>query len=420
MRPVPASRARFPWWRALVAFAALVLSAYAHAQFVRTHGTQIVDDDGKPLLLTGPNLGNWLVFEGYMLDVDVRGWSTPSGFRAGIRHALGGDEQRTRQFVQKWRDSYVTAETLRQIKALGFNSVRVPFSYDLFWNGTSLTDEGFQYFDRIIQYCRSNAMYVQFDMHTAPGYQNPGHHSDNPHEQVRESVRFWADWSNVQLAARIWGHIAKRYADEPVIWSWDLINEPVTRNEQEKARLEASYRVMGAAIRAVDRNHILSIQGDWWGSDFGPLNDKWDERLVFQTHHYPNQGIKEPHDTRPGGLGERLRKAQSVGVPLWLGEFGENTPEVLRDIADWASRNSVGYAPWSFKRIETDRALWSIRKTPGYQTVIDYIKRGTYPAKPPGEPPANAFADLMTFSDLTRNGEPNVDLVPSFAEAVRP
>ncbi|MET0535665.1 MAG: cellulase family glycosylhydrolase [Steroidobacter sp.] len=399
---------------------ALILGANANAQFVHTRGTQIVDAKGQPLLLVGPNLGNWLVFEGYMLDVDVAGWRTPSGFRAGIKYALGGDEARTQQFVRKWRETYVTAETVRQIKALGFNSVRVPFSHQLFWDGTSLTDEGFEYFDRIIRYCRDNGMYVQFDMHTAPGYQNPGHHSDNPHEQARESVGFWADWNNVELAARIWAHIAKRYADEPAIWSWDLINEPVTRNEKEQARLEESYRVMGAAIRAVDRNHILSIQGDWWGSDFGPLNTKWDERLVFQMHHYPEQGIKEPHDTKPGGLGDRLRKARNVGVPLWLGEFGENTPDVLRDIADWAQRNAVGYAPWSFKRIETDRALWSIRKTPGYQGVIDYIKTGAYPNKPSGTPPANAFVDLIAFAETIGKGDPAVTLVPSFVDAVRP
>ena len=405
---------------ALVAFAALWLSAPALAQFVSTRGTQIVDGQGKPLLLIGPNLGNWLVFEGYMLDVDVRGWSTPSGFRAGIKYALGGDEQQTQQFVRSWRDSYVTGETLRELKALGFNSVRVPFPHTLFWNGSALTDEGFEYFDRIIRYCRDQGMYVQFDMHTAPGYQNPGHHSDNPNEQVRESVRFWADWRNVELAAKIWGHIARRYADEPVIWSWDLINEPVTRNEPEKARLEESYRAMSAAIRAVDRNHIISIQGDWWGSDFRMLNDKWDERLVFQMHHYPKQGIKEPHDTQPGGLGDRLRQAHKVGVPIWLGEFGENTPAVLRDIAEWCKRHSVGYASWSFKRIETDRALWSIRTTPGYRSVIDYLKSGAYPEKPAGRPPASAFADLMTFAEAARNGEPGVTLVPTFAEAVKP
>jgi endoglucanase len=65
-------------WRALIAALALLLAAQANAQFVHTRGTQIVDKDGRPLLLVGPNLGNWLVFEGYMLDVDVAGWRTPS------------------------------------------------------------------------------------------------------------------------------------------------------------------------------------------------------------------------------------------------------------------------------------------------------------------------------------------------------
>ena len=85
--------------------------------------------------------------------------------------------------------------------------------------------------------------------------------------------------------------------------------------------------------------------------------------------------------------------------------FGENTPEVLRDMADWSKRNSIGYAPWSFKRIETNRALWSIRKTAGYQAVIDYIKGSEYPNAPTGAPPADAFNALMNFADQTRDAE---------------
>ena len=394
--------------------------ATAAAQFVDAKDARIVDGKGQPLLLVGPNLGNWLVFEGYMLDIDEPGWSTPSGFALGIEHALGGDKALTMRFIERWRDSYVDRRTIAQIKELGFNSVRVPFHHRLFWDGTKLTDEGFRYFDRIIEYCREQGMYVQFDMHAAPGYQNPGHHSDNPQEQVRESVRFWAEWSNVELAAKIWRHIARRYADEPIIWSWDLLNEPVTRNAEEKARLEESYRLIAAAIREVDRNHLISVQGDWWGSDFSPLTQKWDAKLVFQTHHYPKQDERQAHDTMPGGLGERLRKARALGVPLWLGEFGENTPAVLRDMADWAIANGVGYAPWSFKRIETDRALWSIRKSPGYQRVLDYLKGTPYPQRPHAPPPATAFEDLMTFLDSARNGSSTVTLVPDFLAAVRP
>lgn len=411
------SAVRYRWWLVLLAFA---LHAGANAQFVHTKDARIVDAQGNPLLIVGPNLGNWLVFEGYMLGIDVQGWSTPTGFELGVKYALDGDEQQTLRFVERWRESYVDRNTLRQIRSQGFNSVRVPFSYRLFWDGKQLTDAGFRHFDRIIAYCRDLGMHVQFDMHAAPGYQNPGHHSDNPNEEVRESVRFWADWSNVELAARIWQHVARRYASEPVIWSWDLLNEPVTRNDADKARLEESYRVIAAAIRRVDRNHLISIQGDWWGSDFSPLTSKWDDKLVFQTHHYPQQNELQAHDTMRGGLGDRLRHAQKLGVPLWLGEFGENSYPVLRGIADWSLANGVGYAPWSFKRIETDRALWSIRKTDGYQRVVDYLKSATYPKKPTSKPPADAFEALIDFADVVRNDSRNVTAVPGYLEAVRP
>ncbi len=36
------------------------------AQFAHTQGKEIVDASGKPLLLRGTSLGNWMVPEGYM------------------------------------------------------------------------------------------------------------------------------------------------------------------------------------------------------------------------------------------------------------------------------------------------------------------------------------------------------------------
>ena len=46
----------------LVCLAPLNLSA----QFAHTQGKEIVDTNGKPLLLRGTSLGNWMVPEGYM------------------------------------------------------------------------------------------------------------------------------------------------------------------------------------------------------------------------------------------------------------------------------------------------------------------------------------------------------------------
>ena len=56
----------------LVSLALLLLcadaqTAGARAKFVTTRGREFVTPDGRPLLLKGINLGNWLLPEGYML-----------------------------------------------------------------------------------------------------------------------------------------------------------------------------------------------------------------------------------------------------------------------------------------------------------------------------------------------------------------
>ena len=56
-------------WMCWVAF--LVCGAASvEGQFVHARGKRIVDGTGRPLLLHGINLGNWLVPEGYMWHFD--------------------------------------------------------------------------------------------------------------------------------------------------------------------------------------------------------------------------------------------------------------------------------------------------------------------------------------------------------------
>ena len=43
------------------------IPALAQTKFVHTSGKEIVDGNGKPLLLRGTNPGNWMVLEGLNL-----------------------------------------------------------------------------------------------------------------------------------------------------------------------------------------------------------------------------------------------------------------------------------------------------------------------------------------------------------------
>src|ERR1700730_18596090 len=100
----------------------------AQSRFVTTRGKVIVLADGKPLLLKGINLGNWLLPEGYMFKFKTT--NSPRLIQAAISELVGEDE--ARKFWKTYRDNYITREDISFIKRSAFNSVRVPFSYRLF------------------------------------------------------------------------------------------------------------------------------------------------------------------------------------------------------------------------------------------------------------------------------------------------
>lgn len=306
----------------------LFIVAYpAKAQYVKTQGNQILDPNGNPIFFKGMNLGNWLLWEGYLMMGDYN-YRTHTQFFNSMKSAFGGNQTQALDFEHQWRMNYVTEQAIIDLKNLGFNSVRVPFHYNMFWNGSTVTNNGFQYFDRLVTFCRAQGMYVLLDMHAAPGYQNPGDHSDNVESnasQPRNTVHFW-DGNNVSIASQVWRHIANYYKNEPVIWGYDLINEPVPQPGREYELLN-SMITMRNAIRQVDNNHIVVAEGSWWGSDMQKLdwtdpqtqsstgvNARWDNNLVYQTHHYSSDVSM---------LTGRLAITNKLGVPLILGEYGE-------------------------------------------------------------------------------------------------
>ncbi|AYA66704.1 hypothetical protein DS731_20270 [Alteromonas sp. RKMC-009] len=388
----------------------------AHANFVSTQGNKIVDEQGNELFLSGINLGNWLVWEGYLMMGDFN-YRTHTQFFNELAGALGSSDKAA-EFEYQWRLNYVDEQAIADLKGLGFNSVRVPFNYNLFWWNNQLRDNGFEYFDRLIEWCRKYDMYVLLDMHGAPGYQNPGDHADNVNSnasQPRDSVTFW-DGNNVQIAATIWRHIANRYKDEPVVWGYDLINEPVPQDGREYELLP-SFIAMRNAIREVDNNHIIVAEGSWWGSDLSKIdwsngdtqartgiNYKWDDKLVYQIHHYGPVA-----DTQG-----RENITNNLNIPLIIGEYGETDNGNLLAITNWAKQNLAGYFPWSFKKMSHDRTLWTIPTNNAYEQVKAYINNG-------GTPPVHLYDAMIAFAqNNVRNGHASHTWHQDFYDGVKP
>jgi endoglucanase len=383
--------------------------------FLDVSGRNICDSRGNNIYFQGINLGNWLVWEGYLMMGDFK-YRTHSQFFDSLVAAFASREKAL-EFEHQWRLHYEDEKAINDLKELGFNSLRVPFNYKIFYKDGKISNHGFQYIDRLVQYCRPNDITILLDMHGAPGFQNPGDHSDNGdsnENQPRDTVKFW-DGDNVDIAAKIWAHIASYYKDEPVIWGYDLYNEPVAQDGREFEILPSFVKIRNS-IRKVDPNHIIVAEASWWSSDFTKLDwtdpetqkktgvtQAWDDKLVYQNHHYG-----PPKDT----FG-REKYAEKLNIPFFTGEFGEDSNVELAEITKWSKEKTSGHFPWSFKKMSHDRTLWTIPPNKSYERIKDFINNG-------GNPPVDCYEDMILFAQNNiRNGHENQIWHQGFYDAIK-
>src|SRR5438270_6280209 len=113
----------------LALFIVAVHCVFAQTRFVHAQGKQLVDAAGKPLLLKGTNLGNWLVQEGYMFRLE-KGPQSVREIEQFTRSLLGPAE--SKKFWNEYRDRYITREDIQWIAKSGYNSIRIPVHYRFF------------------------------------------------------------------------------------------------------------------------------------------------------------------------------------------------------------------------------------------------------------------------------------------------
>lgn len=427
-----------------LALAGSCLVASTASAYIHTQDGKIVDDSNRPIFFNGANLGNWLVWEGYMLMNDLQ-YRTHTQFFWGLETAFGTANAIT--FEQKWRENYVTQKTIQELSDLGYNSVRVPFNWKLLWNDStkSLKPEGYVYIDNLITWCKPLGIKILLDMHGLPGYQNPGDHSDNldskaPTKDYQYTVKFLDKNANgiynYEIAGDAWRAIATRYASESTIWGYDIMNEPNT--EGRSAELLSAQKRIIAKIREVDSNHVVVVEGDGWAGWMDMYNmasTGWNGTLldpksnvVLETHHYlPHRDYKDPNyaslkqadaNTALYELDKRVKIANAINLPIILGEFGEEDGWILRKLAD-AAQSSTGYDgsfAWTFKKMSSDldRSLWVVNPMQGRSAPENaFLELRSAIAE--NRKFYGNWTDLMTFlqSNL-RNGHPNLEWRQAF------
>ena len=371
----------------------IFLSSYIHSSgFLHTDGRNIVDENGDTILLRGFGLGGWLVQEGYMWNVHGFFGST-TNLQNEIINLVGGDNANT--FYQAYYQNYITEADVSEIAAQGFNALRVPFHYKFFSPAPGeFSDEGFNLLAPLLDWCSTYGVYLILDMHCAPGAQNTNDFSDSDGQVaglwIQQSYR---DWTRA-----IWWYIASYYADEEWIAGYDLLNEPVLSGGFTSSQLRQFYIQLTSGIRQVDSNHIIFIEGNWYANDFTNLTPPFDDNMAYSFHHYigPSQ--------QTAWIGQYTSMSQTNQVPLWVGEFGENSNHWVHNKVELFENNNVSWSLWNYKHNGSITSAMRVQAPAGFQDIVDYWNDGgTAPSSSAAMVGLMALADAYLFGNCIIN-----------------
>ncbi|MGC4021773.1 MAG: carbohydrate-binding protein [Cyclobacteriaceae bacterium] len=366
------------------------LTLSTHAQFLKVSGKKIVDDSNNEILFRGMGLGGWMLQEGYMMET-ANFANTQHDIRSRIQDLIGATN--TDQFYNAWLSNHFTKQDVDSLAHWGFNSIRLPMHYNLFTlsiqqepvqGANTWVDKGFVMIDSLIKWCAANKIYVILDLHAAPGGQGRDISISDGNPSLPS---LWESTDNRNKTIALWTKLAQRYANEPWVGGYDLLNEPNWNftagknqngcDETANTPLWQIYKDITAAIRTVDTKHIIFCEGNCWANNYAGFYT-WDNNQVVSFHKYwSNNDVSS--------IQNALNLRTQFNVPLWLGESGENSNQWFKDAITLVENNNIGWAWWPLKKIKSIVDPLTVKEEPDYRTLLNYWQSG-------GTQPTVAFA----------------------------
>jgi endoglycosylceramidase len=344
---------------------------------------QIVDANGRVTLLKGVNVDG--IVDYWRKDL---GLSYPTGPAAYAGGACPPDDPS----VEGVR---ICDFDFAQMRPLGFDAIRLNLSWSLLEPNPGQIDH--VYLDRIAQvvgWAKAQGIYVVLDMHEDAWskyvYTPPSQSCPPPLRAMRgyDGAPAWAsvhatpacalngtreaDAAVAEAAQRFWADdaapdgvglqehyaavvtaLARRFADEPAVAGYEIMNEPHPGFNPAPGEAEATElfpffgKVVNAVVRAVPSLRQLFFVEP---SVLRTLTDgpyslvPWSlfsayPNVVYAPHAYTgvltlDEAVTGQRFLPPdGGYRTAVAEAKLLGTPLWVGEFGNNPsddPTLLR------------------------------------------------------------------------------------------
>lgn len=318
----------------------------------------------RPFHLKGVNLGGWLMPEGYIV------YAPNQGYRFFREKFIKVHGQKELYLLEKaFRDVFIQEKDFALIAKLGCNSIRLPFHYQLIEESPYVySQEGVSYLDRAISWAKKYGIGVILDLHAAVGAQNEYWHSDSD-----GSVKFFHKSDYQKRMCALWQFLANRYRDQESVIGYDLLNETVI---DDSLPLNQYYHMAIKAIRSVDKQHLIFVEGNRWAQDIKCLDCFDDEQLILGIHFYepleftfnfipglsyPLLNKKKNWDKKL--MAQRLDSARMIAQkrqrPLWCGEFGVQSRGGLygedrwvKDILSYFHQHEIHWHYWTWKAVK--------------------------------------------------------------------
>ena len=268
-------------------------------------------------------------------------------------------------------------DMLKQIAQTGFNTIRLPYTNQLFDSANKPNGinyqlnpdlkglQGLALMDRVVQGARNVGLKIILDRHDPTADLRPPLWYTNQMPQSR-----WI---------QDWVMLAQHYRGNDTIIGADLANEPHgpatwgDGNQSTDWRLAAEQA--GNAILAVNPDWLIIVEGIelyhgdayWWGGNLEgagqyPVRLSVADKLVYSAHDYGPEVYKQSWlkaSNFPNNLPEVWQQhwayLQKVGTaPVFMGEFGggsmgQDAEGVWqRSLVSFLKTNNISYAYWAW------------------------------------------------------------------------
>ncbi|MBP3441589.1 MAG: cellulase family glycosylhydrolase [Clostridia bacterium] len=331
-------------------------TGFTDEDFLTTNKRKLVNRNGDEIQLKGVNLGSWMIWED---------WLSPYEEATDHYSVLETLEKRfgreaAYELFNTYMDNWITEYDLDEIKKMGFNCVRVPFWFRNFYyddNGTKILDENgewdFSRLEWVVRECSERELYVILDMHGAVGY-----HSDAPHSGKGQSCGYYEDTEQGekyrQLTDELWAAIAEKFEGNPAVAMYDLLNEPmcdVPSGELERRKNNTmAYTRLYDAVRAVDEDHIITMECIWTAFALPQAWTKGWDNVVYQVHFYNNSNFIF-------NLFAFFTKLVYFDVPMYMGEFYPHQKTTWENCFNTLNNLDYSWTLWTYKA--TGHGMWS-------------------------------------------------------------